>query len=126
MIFGLIATLAIGFPPLALWAWRTGGTRRIIGIAGGGLATIIALALAAGSSAFGNRLADHEGYWALAPRIVLFGLLCAGLPLITMAVVVGYLGRRVTQGSAVCGAATLAGIVAFVAGVMLAMSLFWR
>ena len=82
MIFALLALLAIAFPPLALWARRTGGTHRLIGIAGGSLAMVVALALAMASPALGNRLAGPEGYWGVAPRIVLLGLLSAGLPLI--------------------------------------------
>ena len=126
MIFALVALLAIGFPALALWARRTGGTRRLMAVAGAGLAAIIVLALAGTSSALGNRLADSEGYWALAPRVVLFGLLAAGLPVITMTLVVEYMATRVAQATVVHGVATLAALVALGVGVTVAMSMFWR
>ena len=126
MIFALLALLTIGYPPLASWARRTGGTGRLVGMAGGGLALVIALAFAATSPAFGNRLAGHEGYRVIAPRVVLFGTLTVGLPLVIMTVVVAYVGRRTTRDMFVNSAAMLAGLVTFAVSTVVAMALFWR
>ena len=126
MIMLLLAVLALGFPPLAMWARRTGGAPRLLLLACGALAGVIALAFAEASRGFGNRLVDQEGYWSLAPRTAVFDLLTAGLPVVAIALVVEFLSRRGRHSGLIYGTSVLAALVAFALGVTVAMSLFWR
>ncbi len=126
MIMIWVALLTLGFPPLAMWARQTGGVRPLLLVTSCTVAGILAFSAALSSRAFGNRLVGQEGFWSVAPRTALLGLLTSGLQVVAIALVVQVLGSRGARSPVVYGVSILAALLALWAGVQIAMSLFWR
>jgi hypothetical protein len=113
------------FPGLAVWAWRAGGRRRLWRLTGVAVGLVLAFAAFAASAAGGNALVSTHGYGYTAPWSLLVHALLLGLPMVVVAAVVPWAGRRI--GSAVglflIGLGTA--ILAWLAGTVLLLLVFY-
>jgi hypothetical protein len=82
-VIAILDTLVVlGFPALAVWATRTGGSRRLWTAVGGVMAGLAILGLALASAKFGNRLSDHQGYAKTAVLILVMVAIDLGIPIL--------------------------------------------
>jgi hypothetical protein len=115
--------LILGFPAGAVWAVRSGGTRRLWLLAGACLITVIGVALASAASLFGNRLADQYGYANTAVLVLVLAGLTAGFPVVVATGTVQTCESRVARNSALYAVAVVASLAAFLIGAFAAMYL---
>ena len=115
--------MIFGFPACAIWALRTGGRRHLWVVAGGCLAVIVAVGLAAASEQFGNRLSGRHGYWNIARSTTLLALLTAGLPVVAGALAVQSGRGWTSRPAALYLLGVLASFAAFVLGAIVAVYL---
>ena len=126
MLFALNVVVVLLFPAAAVWAWRSGGVRRLGVVTSIALIVLVTGALAAASPWFGNRLAGIDGFSRTAFRTLLLFGLTAGLPLVGAALIAGGVGTVVTRPLASYIAAMVTALVLWVVGTLLAVSVFFR
>jgi hypothetical protein len=123
VIFLVEAAVIFGFPACAIWALWRGGRRQLWVVAGGCLAVIVAVGLAAASEQLGNRLSGHYGHWNIARSTTLLALLTAGLPVVAGALAVQSCRRWTSRPVALYILGVLASFAAFVLGAIVAVYL---
>lgn len=114
------------FPGVALHAWRTGRASRLWRAGAIAMAVIVVAAVYVATPASGNALALSRGYGYTVPAsLVLHGLtLC--LPVATTAVIVRLVAPRLASALALYGLGVLTAGLTWIAGIGLALSVFYR
>ena len=108
------------FPALAVWAWRTGGGRRLWALTAAALGAVLLFAAFAASATGGNALVETHGYsYTLPGSLVLHGL-TLGLPMVAASLAVRGAGGRVTSRVALYALGLLVALLGWVAGIVAA------
>jgi hypothetical protein len=130
LVTGLELALRIGvllvFPAVALRTWQTGGAARLWRAGAIAVAVIALIALYVATPASGNALVRTRGYGYTVPASLLLHGLTLGLPVVMTAALVRLLGPRLSSGLALYGLGVLMAGLAWIAGIGMALSLFYE
>jgi hypothetical protein len=125
MASGLRFACPLLFPGLAVWAWRAGGPRRLWRLTGVAVGLVLAFAAFAASAAGGNALVGTHGYGYTAPWSLLVHALLLGLPMVLVAAVVPWGGRRMESPVGLFLIGLVTAIIGWLAGAVLLLVAFY-
>ncbi|HEX7217492.1 MAG TPA: hypothetical protein VF578_25025 [Methylomirabilota bacterium] len=114
------------FPALAVRAWRAGGAARLWRVGAIAVAVILVAAVYVATPASGNALARTRGYGYTVPASLLLHGLTLCLPVVMTAAIVRLLAPRLSSGLALYGLGVLMAGLTWIAGIGLALSVFYR
>lgn len=114
------------FPALAVRAWRDGGAARLWRVGAIAVAVILVAAVYVATPASGNALARTRGYGYTVPASLLLHGLTLCLPVVMTAAIVRLLAPRLSSGLALYGLGVLMAGLTWIAGIGLALSVFYR
>ena len=98
MLSLLFVAATFVFPAVAVWAFQSGGSRRLFQAAGGASAFAIGAGLLSASKLAGNRLVEAYGYTYTAVTNVAMFTLVAVLPIVVTAMIVRLYAKRLSSG----------------------------
>jgi hypothetical protein len=122
----LRAGVIVVFPALAVRAWRTGGAARLWRAGAIAVAVVLVAAVYVATPASGNALARTRGYGYTVPASLLLHGLTMCLPIVMTAAVVRLLAPRLSSGLALYGLGVLMAGLTWIAGIGMALSVFYR
>ena len=114
------------FPAVAVRAWRAGGAARLRRAAAIAVAVILVAAVYVATPASGNALARTRGYGYTVPASLLLHGLTLALPVVMTAAIVRLLAPRLSSSLALYGFGVLMAGLTWIAGIGMALSLFYR
>jgi hypothetical protein len=114
------------FPALAVGAWRTGGAARLWRAGAIAVAVVLVAAVYVATPASGNALARTRGYGYTVPASLLLHGLTLCLPVVMTAAVVRLVAPRLSSGLALYGLGVLMAGLTWIAGIGMALSVFYR
>ena len=125
MISLLTGLIIIVVPVVTAWTWKPQGNRRLVVLTAVSLLALVAVSLLSASARFGNRLAETEGYWPVASRILLLSALTGALPILCVVAFVYFAARslpRITLGLV----SVVIAILGWFAGILMSLFLYYR
>ncbi len=114
------------FPALAVRAWRTGGAARLWRAGAIAVAVVLVAAVYVATPARGNALARTRGYGYTVPASLMLQGLTLCLPVVMTAAVVRLMALRLSSGLALYGLGVLMAGLTWIAGIRMALSVFYR
>ena len=114
------------FPAVAVRTWRAGGSSRLGRAAAIAVAVILVAAVYVATPASGNALARTRGYGYTVPASLLLHGLTLCLPVVMTAGIVRLLAPRLSSALALYGLGVLMAGLTWIAGIGMALSVFYR